>query len=481
LLKSSINDHSAAARLAGVLDSAMDAIISVDESQNVVMYNQAAQRIFGWTFDEVRGQPLSMLMPERYRAGHGGHVARFGATGVTSRHMGGSAVVHGLRKNGDEFPLDASISQVETANGKLFTVILRDVTDRVRAETEQARLAARLAGLLDSAMDGIISVDADMRILMYNRAAEKIFGWPQLQVMGQPLDMLMPPRFRHSHGAHMKRFGEAGITSRRMGGDIVIHGLRRNGDEFPMDASISHIETAEGRLFTVILRDVTERVRAQEDLAAFAKQSTAIREQEKSRVARELHDELAQSLTAIKMDTIWMRDNVRRDPQAAQAKLEEMLRMIDGAVASTRRIAADLRPLVLDDLGLMPAIEWLLQNFQQRWNIAFTLKAQEEIELGEPYATAVFRIVQESLMNVAKHSRALHVSVSVDAVEGGVRLKVEDDGVGFDAKASRKPGSLGLAGLRERSHLLNGSVVVHSQPGQGTTIDAFIPVREAKA
>jgi PAS domain S-box-containing protein len=475
------NDRHAAARLAGLLDSAMDAIVTVDEAHEIVMYNRAAERIFGWTAAEAKGKPLDILIPPRFRDGHGAHVQRFGATGVTSRRMSGSTVVYGLRRSGDEFPVDASISQLDTPTGKLYTVILRDATERVRAEREQARLAARLAGLLDSAMDGIITVDEALRIVMYNRAAEKIFGWPQLQVMGQGLDILLPPRFRHSHAGHMQRFGHAGITSRRMGGDMVIHGLRRSGEEFPMDASISQIDTPEGKLYTVILRDVTERVRAQEDLAAFAKQSTAIREQEKSRVARELHDELAQSLTAIKMDTIWLKDNLAPDARPVAAKVDDMLKLIDGAVASTRRIAADLRPLVLDDLGLLPAIEWLAQNFQQRWGIACTLDAQEDLELGEPYATAVFRIVQESLINVAKHAQATRVAVSVQVVDGGVRLKVNDDGVGFDPRASRKPNSLGLAGLRERAHLLKGSVVVHSQPGQGSTIDAFIPVREESA
>jgi PAS domain S-box-containing protein len=477
---SPVNDQSAAARLAGLLDSAMDAIVTVDEAQRIVMYNRAAERIFGWTAAEALGRPLAMLLPERFRGAHADHLTRFGATGVTSRRMSGSSVVFGLRKDGDEFPVDASISQLQTPEGKLYTVILRDVTERVRSESEQARLAARLAGLLDSAMDGIITVDQEQRILMYNRAAEKIFGWPQMQVMGQKLDILLPPRFRGSHGGHMKRFGATGVTSRRMGGEVVIHGLRRSGEEFPMEASISQLDTPEGKLYTVILRDVTERVRAQEDLAAFAKQSTAIREQEKSRVARELHDELAQSLTAIKIDTMRLKDSVGRDESAA-ARFDEMLRMIDGAVASTRRIAADLRPLVLDDLGLMPAIEWLVQNFRQRFAIECALQADEELQLGEPYATAVFRIVQESLMNVAKHAKARTVQVSIVPVDGGLRLKVQDDGQGFDLRSARKPNSLGLAGVRERAHLLKGTVAVHSQPGQGTTVDAFIPLREEEA
>jgi signal transduction histidine kinase len=253
--------------------------------------------------------------------------------------------------------------------------------------------------------------------------------------------------------------------------------MRRNGDDYPMDASISQLDTPEGKLYTVILRDVTERMRAQEELAAFAAQASAIREQEKSRVARELHDELAQSLTALKMDAIWLKDNLQRDATGAGAKIQDMLGMLDASVASTRRIAADLRPLVLDDLGLMPAIDWLVQNFTQRTGIACKLDADEDLELGEPHATAVFRMVQESLVNVGKHSQARKVTVTIIPVEGGLRLKVQDDGIGFDTDAARRPNSLGLAGLRERAQLLKGSVVVHSKPGQGTTIDAFVPVR----
>jgi PAS domain S-box-containing protein len=465
-----------AAWLAGLLDSAMDAVITTDEQQNIVLYNRAAEGIFGWTAAQMKGQPLERLIPAHYRGTHAAHVERFGATGATSRRMGGRNVVFGLRSNGEEFPIDASISQLDTPRGKVYTVILRDVTERVQAEQEQQRMAQRLSGLLESAMDGIITVDDQEKIVMYNRAAEKIFGWPAAQVMGQPLGVLLPERYRAAHHAHIRRFAATGVTSRRMGGSTVIHGLRASGEEFPMDASISQLDTPEGKLFTVILRDVTERVRAQEDLAAFAAQASAIREQEKSRVARELHDELAQSLTALKMDAIWTRNNLGDANPAVRAKLEEMLGMLDASVAATRRIAADLRPLVLDDLGLVPAIEWLVQNFTQRTGVACALEADEDLELQEPYATAVFRIVQESLTNVAKHAQARQVKVAVVRTASEIRLSVTDDGLGFDTSAGRKPASLGLAGLRERAQLVQGAFSVRSEPGRGTTVEALIPV-----
>ncbi|NPC56982.1 PAS domain-containing sensor histidine kinase [Caenimonas soli] len=471
----SISDNSAA-RLAGLLDSAMDAIITADQHQNIVMYNRAAERIFGWPAAEVMGKPLTRLIPPRFRERHAEHVARFGATGVTSRRMSGSTVVYGLRASGEEFPVDASISQLDTPEGKLFTVILRDVTERVQAEREQMRLAARLAGLLDSAMDGIITIDEGQRIVLYNRAAEKIFGWPAAQVVGQRLAMLLPARYQASHEAHVGQFAATGVTSRRMGDGTVIYGKRATGEEFPLDASISQLQTPEGKLLTVILRDVSDRVRAQEELAAFAAEASAIREQEKTRVARELHDELAQSLTALKMDTIWVRDNVAGDPHGAAAKLGEMLAMLDGSVAATRRIAADLRPLLLDDLGLVPAIEWLAQNFTQRTGVPCRIEMDEGLELPEPYATAVFRMVQESLANVAKHARARQVTVGVAVNPGEARLWVQDDGVGFEPAAPRKQNSLGLVGLRERAHLLKGSVSIDSQPGRGTRVQAHIPL-----
>jgi PAS domain S-box-containing protein len=341
-------------------------------------------------------------------------------------------------------------------------------------------VAARLAGLLDSAMDAILSVDEQQHIVLYNRAAEKTFGWAASEVIGQSLEMLLPERFRAGHAGFMRRFGHTGVTSRRMGDGTVIVGRRKDGEEFPMDASISQLATPDGKIFTVILRDVTERVRNREELAAFAAEASAVREQEKTRVARELHDELAQSLTALKMDTIWVRARLRADPEAAAAKLSQMLVLLDASVAATRRIAADLRPLLLDDLGLAPAIEWLVQNFSQRTGVPCELDIDDSLDLQEPYATAVFRMVQESLANVAKHALARGVRVRVALEEREMVLSVEDDGVGFATSGPRKTNSLGLIGLRERAHLLQGRVELRSAPGEGTRVEARIPVRESE-
>lgn len=474
MASNSIPGADASARLAGLLDSAMDAIITVDEAQRIVLYNHAAERVFGWPAAEILGQPLTRLIPERFRGAHAAHLRSFGATGTSSRRMGGSAVVYALRASGDEFPVDASISQLDTPEGKLFTVILRDVSERVEAEQEQGRLAARLAGLLDSAMDGIVTVDERQRILFYNRAAERIFGWPAVQVVGRPLDTLLPKRFRGEHRRHVEQFGQTGGTARRMGDGTVLQGLRASGEEFPLEASISQLDTPDGKIFTVILRDVTERQRAQEDRAVFAAAALDAREQEKARIARELHDELAQTLAVAKMDVRWVQENPH-DPEVA-AKLASAIELLDQAVASTRRIASDLRPLMLDDLGLLPALEWLANGFTRRHGVACRLDADPGLALQDPHATALFRIVQEALVNIAKHAHATRVLVRVALVDDAVVLTVQDDGVGFEPSEPRKATSLGLVGLRERARLMRGTITITSEPGKGARVEARIPL-----
>jgi PAS domain S-box-containing protein len=462
-----------AARLADILMSVMDAVLTVDETQRILFYNPAAERIFGWPAADMMGQPLSQLIPERFHTAHTVHIARFGATGATSRRMSGSALVYGRRANGEEFPIDASISHLETAEGKLFTVIVRDLTARMQAQQEHAQLSA----LLDSAMDAIISLDASHHIVLYNQAAEKMFDRSAAEMIGQSLDQLIPLRFRTAHTGHLRHFERTGNTSRRMGDTTVLYALRASGEEFPIEASISQLDTSNGKLLTVILRDVSERMRAKEEFDSFAAEAHAILEREKSRIARELHDDLAQSLTALKMDINWVRNRHQGGSAEVSTKLDDMLTLMDATVAATRRIAADLRPLLLDDLGLIPAIEWLAQNFTQRSGVTCNVVANEDMDLAEPYATAAFRMVQEALANVAKHAKAAHVEVHVKRTGDGLSLSIQDDGSGFSEDAPRKPNSLGLMGLRERAHLLKGFVKITSQPGAGTRVDIRFPVR----
>lgn len=225
--------------------------------------------------------------------------------------------------------------------------------------------------------------------------------------------------------------------------------------------------------------EVLERKRAQaalahsrEELRELASIGTSAREQENRRIARELHDDLCQTLAASRLEL-----ELVSERKALKAELAPVHMLIAEAVASTRRIAADLRPLVLDDLGLVAAAEWLVQNFRQRYGIECELiVAPPSLHLGEPQATAVFRIMQESLTNIGRHAHASHVMLSLTRNDDHLMLIVQDNGVGFDVSTPRKLNSFGLSGLRERAYLVAGEASIESSPGNGTSINVRIPL-----
>lgn len=346
---------------------------------------------------------------------------------------------------------------------------------------------ARLRGIVESAMDAIITVDEQQKIVLCNAAAESVFMLPRDALLGEPLDKLLPQRYRAGHAEHVRRFGQTGTTTRRMGDRTVLAGLRADGTEFPIEASISQVERDGRKLYTVILRDITARVAAEqalvasrEDLRELAAAAHTVREQEKSRMAREMHDELGQALTALTLDVSWVRDRVREALPDVLPRLAAMHSLLDQTVAATRRISSDLRPLVLDDLGLVPAVQWLVQTFRDRNDVECTLHlGVDDLELEDARATALFRILQESLTNVVRHSKATEVHVALDVVDGEARLSVRDNGKGFDPAAPRERKSYGLLGLRERAVLLGGKVAIRSAVGQGTSVEVTIPLTNA--
>ena len=349
-----------------------------------------------------------------------------------------------------------------------------------RTEASQARLAA----IVDSAMDAIITVDETQKILLFNRAAEKLFLCSREEALGTPLERFIPERFRGGHGGHIERFGRTGVTSRRMGDTTALWGLRAHGDEFPIEASISQAVEGGRSYFTVILRDITVRKQAEDALLASQRELRELsaraleaREEEKAHLARELHDELGQLLTALKMDLAWLRERLPNNELLVKAS--EMGEMLDKTVSSTRRISADLRPLMLDDLGLADAASWLVDDFARRSGIGCEIKMTGEerfAEIGGKLATAVYRALQESLTNIARHSGAKHAWVALGVADGALHFEVEDDGRGIAAEDLGKTRSLGLKGMRERIAHFGGEIDIARAPRGGTRVRLQVPL-----
>jgi two-component system sensor histidine kinase UhpB len=205
--------------------------------------------------------------------------------------------------------------------------------------------------------------------------------------------------------------------------------------------------------------------------------SRTAREQENSRISRELHDELGQNLTSLKMDLAWLESNCPKDNDRFLRTLAGMRSVLDSTVAATRRISADLRPLMLDDLGLLAALEWLAEETARRHGFSVELAVDKASEnLAEPLASQVYRIVQESLTNCGRHAAAQHVRVALRTIGPEILLDVPDDGRGLAPDDLRKKGSFGLVGIRERVYILAGSVEIRGDTGRGTVIHVRLPI-----
>jgi PAS domain S-box-containing protein len=492
VLQADSRTEASKAQLEAIVDSAMDAIITVDAAQNIVLFNRAAEQTFRCPRREALGGPLDRFLPQRFRAGHRGHIEHFARTGVTSRKMGDVTTLWGLRADGEEFPIEASISQAGAAGERYYTVILRDITLRkqAEAETERARGALgeaqrRLGAIVDSAMDAVITVDEEQKIALFNRAAEEVFGVRREEMLGTPLDRLLPARFRGAHRGHVEGFGRTGVTSRRMGDVTTLWALRpASGEEFPIEASISQASQEGRRFYTVILRDITVRKQAedalkesQRELRELSARVLEAREEEKTHIARELHDELGQLLTALKMDLGWVRERLPQDAEIAP-RLNEMSGLLDRTVGATRRISADLRPLMLDDLGLADAAAWLVDDFAKRSGIASRIDLPPELpDVSKAVGTAVYRAVQESLTNIARHAGAKNAWVVLAVEDGALHVEVEDDGRGIAPEDLAKARSLGLKGMRERIAFLGGTLEIARAPRGGTRLRLAVPLR----
>ena len=347
---------------------------------------------------------------------------------------------------------------------------------------------ARLRGILDSATDAIVTANDEQVIVMANPAAARMFGYRVEELVGAPLQQLIPERFRERHRADMKAFGTSGADTRPMGRRMQLQGLRADGSEFPLETSISHLCLAGQSLYTAMHRDLTEVQRAQAelershaDLQRLVVAQEAVREDERKRIARELHDDLQQTLGAIRMHLGSMREAGLG--AEAPAQLAEVDALAASAIDSTRRIIHNLRPHMLEDLGLVPALEVLVAQFGKLNGLDARLDADEgagRALLDAPtVTTCLYRVAQEALHNVASHAGASAVQVNLSGPQDGrIVLRVSDDGMGMRAEDRLKPQSFGLLGMQERMRAVGGTLRVEGRPGEGTTVEVSVPLSD---
>ena len=366
-------------------------------------------------------------------------------------------------------------------------VLLARVRAHVSLHAQRRSLEGMFRDALEFAPDAIILADREERIVQVNAQALVMFGYGREELMGQPAEMLIPQRMRQNYLRHRTAFvvGEPGRP--RMG--IGVKCLRRDGSEFFGDISFSPLQTNRGRLLMAVVRDVTESRNIQKEitdsrqrLREMAAQGDAMREYERKSIAREVHDELGQVLTALRMDLTFTDLKFGGLNTELKDKMQEMRGLVDRSIQGVRNVASNLRPTALD-MGLVPAIEWISSEFERNTGVACRVTIDPPgLEIEEHRAIGLFRIVQESLTNVTRYARASLVRVGLQEAGDGLVLQVHDDGQGFDAsQATGRGKSFGLLGMQERALALGGKLEISSAPGHGTTITARVPLKQTTA
>jgi PAS domain S-box-containing protein len=238
-----------------------------------------------------------------------------------------------------------------------------------------------------------------------------------------------------------------------------------------------------------VTRDISEQRNAEEEikksqleLRSLAARLQEIREEEGTRIAREIHDELGQQLTGLKMAAVWIKKKTEdKNKEALREKVENMIGIIDDTIKSVKRISSDLRPGVLDDLGLIAALEWQSGEFEKRTEIKCNFKSsRHDLEMGKDVSSGVFRIYQEALTNIARHAHAEKVETSFDFENDNITLTVKDNGCGFNTSESVKLNTFGILGMKERALMLNGELIVRSERNKGTALVLKIPIKKSK-
>jgi two-component system sensor histidine kinase UhpB len=469
----------------GAVRAAHEGIVTIDDQQRIVMINPAALRMFGCSAAEALGARLSRFIPPAQRTAHARQVRAFDASGTIERPMGERGIITGLRANGEVFPAAASISRVDVRGGpgtrRYFTALLCDLSQEQGLRERIDALNLHMRAVFELVPVAIWITDAD-RIVFANRACATLFGAAtREELIGRSIfTMLMPESHEPVRGSVAKALADD-APAPALGERIA----RLDGQVREVVIAIAPLPDHGHTAVQMVITDITERAqqgrdaeRSRLELRRLSANMVDAREDERRRIARELHDELGQRLTALKMElaSLGAQD---RSP-ARDGRIAAMLEMVDETVASVRRIATELRPLMLDDLGLNAAIEWLANGWAARMGVKVRLRlGRTDPDIGDAAAIALYRMVQEALTNIARHARASEVRIEIRPSGGELLLTVQDNGVGFSEGSMFREGSHGLMGIRERAYMLGGELEIGNARGGGGRITVRLPLRQA--
>ena len=460
-------------RLTAVVASAMDAIIAVDDQQRILVFNASAEKMFRCPSSQAIGSSIDRFIPQRFRDGHAAHLRRFGETRQTTRAMGTPGSLWAVRSNGDEFPIEASISHVEDAGKTLFTVIIRDITERHRAE-EAATESEKRFRLIANTAPVLIWMSGQDKLCNY-------FNQLWLEFTGRSLEQELGNGW--ADGVHADDLKDCLDTYSRYFDRherfSMEYRLRRHDGEYRwvLDIGVPRFNS-DGSFagYVGCCMDITDLKQARATVIEFSGRLIRAGEEERARIARELHDDINQRLALLANGLQEAEQHTAAKDSLRKQALHDLWSLTNEIATDIQHMSHQLHPSKLHYLGLATTVRQLCNEFSQqhKMEIECVIKGLPD-SLDENVSLNLFRTVQESLRNIVKHSHARHVRVELTCESNVVHLRVSDDGVGFNSEEERIHHGLGLVSMRERLRSVGGEFSIWSKPSLGTLVEGRVP------
>ena len=462
--------------LTSVFEILPDMVFVVDHDEHILFVNQVAARAMGSKPGDLVGHRQSELFHPDLSARHSlaiQHVFRTGETIVSEDQQD----LH-IRP----VWIDTRLIPLRNSTGTVVAVvgIVRDVSERRRAQETLALREAYLRSMLDNFPHLVWFKDTEGKFQVVNQTFAHTAG------KERPADLVGLDDFAiwpFELAANYIADDQEVIQTRQK--KLVEEEIRQGGESHWFETYKSPVVDASGKVIgtTGFSCEITERRqfqdeqrRSREQLRALAAHVESVREQERVRIAREIHDELGQSLTCMGMDLAFLDKQIDPDNKEAAARVAALVELVKDTIRCVRRISSELRPSILDDLGLSAAIEWLAHDFEAHTQISCTIEVPEDLSLPFELATPLFRVCQEALTNVTRHASASSVTIRLVCSSSHISITIKDNGRGITEDEIKRHGSLGLLGMKERIAILGGTLVVEGKPGEGTTLAIQIPL-----
>jgi len=460
-----------------LIEQASDGIFISNQEGRYIDVNSSACKMLGYTKEELLGMSGSDILYDNNDS-----------DGLPNRYnqlkAGKSSILETALKRKDGSLLMVESNSKMLSDGR-FLGIVRDITERKKAEQALRDSEERYRALVENATEALVVFDVDKQLYVsVSESASKLFGMSKEELLTMGPVSLSPeyqPDGRSSSESSDEKIKQA-ISGEKISFEWT-H-IDRDGNPISCEVWLVRLPSETSVLIRGSIVDITERKKVAEEiknnselLRELYSYSQNIREEERTHIAREIHDELGQQLTGLKMDLSWITRKLNISDEVISEKLSGTISLIDTTIKTVRKIATELRPSILDDLGLIAALEWQGEEFAKRSDIKVTFTSSlNEIPVGPGTATALFRIYQELLTNVARHSGAQLVNTDIYIKDDNLYLSVADNGTGFDAGNIMSKKTLGLRGIKERTSLINGTYEIKSSPEEGTFVLISVPL-----